>query len=44
MPSAEFAFGEDEPDDEAIRGRVLRAKARGLARQAAMDPSDGIDL
>ncbi|UYN94110.1 MAG: conjugal transfer protein TraG [Enhydrobacter sp.] len=44
MPSAEFAFGEDEPDDEAVRARVLRAKARGLARQAAMDPSDGIDL
>lgn len=43
-PSAEFAFGEDEPDDEAVRARVLRAKARGLARQAAMDPSDGIDL
>lgn len=43
-PAAEFAFGEDEPDDEAVRARVLRAKARGLARQAAMDPSDGIDL
>jgi type IV secretion system protein VirD4 len=43
-PSAEFAFGEDEPDDDAIRARVLRAKARGLARQAAMDPGDGLDL
>jgi type IV secretion system protein VirD4 len=43
-PTAEFAFGEDEPDDEAVRARVLRAKARGLARQAAMDPGDGIDL
>ncbi|MBV8191061.1 MAG: conjugal transfer protein TraG [Alphaproteobacteria bacterium] len=43
-PSAEFAFGEDEPDDEAVRARVLRAKGRGLARQAAMDPGDGIDL
>jgi type IV secretion system protein VirD4 len=43
-PSAEFAFGEDDPDDEALRARVLRAKARGLARQAAMDPGDGIDL
>ena len=28
-PSAEFAFGEDESDDEAVRARVLRAKARG---------------
>jgi type IV secretion system protein VirD4 len=43
-PSAEFAFGEDEPDDDALRARVLRAKARGLARQAAMDPGDGLDL
>jgi type IV secretion system protein VirD4 len=43
-PPAEFAFGEDEPDDEAVRARVLRAKARGLARQATMDPGDGIDL
>jgi type IV secretion system protein VirD4 len=43
-PSAEFVFGEDEPDDEAVRARVLRAKGRGLARQAAMDPGDGIDL
>jgi type IV secretion system protein VirD4 len=42
--SAEFAFGEDESDDEAVRARVLRAKAPGLARQAAMDPGDGIDL
>jgi type IV secretion system protein VirD4 len=44
MPSAEFAFGEDEPDDDALRARVLRAKARGLARQAAMDPGDALDL
>jgi type IV secretion system protein VirD4 len=43
-PSAEFAFGEGEADDEALRARVLRAKARGIARQAAMDPADGIDL
>jgi type IV secretion system protein VirD4 len=43
-PPAEFAFGDDEPDDDAARARVLRTKARGLARQAAMDPGDGIDL
>ena len=43
-PSAEFAFGEDEADDDAARARMLRAKARGLARQAAMDPGDGLDL
>ena len=44
QPPAEFAFGEDEADDEALRARLLRAKFRGIARQAAMDPADGIDL
>lgn len=43
-PPAEFAFGDEELDDEAVRARVLRDKARGLARQAALDPGDGIDL
>jgi type IV secretion system protein VirD4 len=43
-PSTEFAFGEDEPDDDAVRARVLRAKARRLARRAAMDPGVGLDL
>jgi type IV secretion system protein VirD4 len=40
----EFAFGEDEPDDGALRARALRQQARGLARQAAMDPGDGMEL
>jgi len=44
MPSPEFAFDEDEPDEDAVRARALRATARGLARQAALDPGDGIDL
>lgn len=43
-PSAEFLFGEDEADEDAVRVRALRATARGLARQAALDPGDGIDL
>ena len=43
-PSPEFEFGEDEPDEDAVRARALRATARGLARQAALDPGDGIDL
>ncbi|WP_422035552.1 conjugal transfer protein TraG [Reyranella sp.] len=43
-PSPEFAFDEDEPDEDAVRARALRATARGLARQAALDPGDGIDL
>jgi type IV secretion system protein VirD4 len=40
----EFVFGEEEPDDDAVSARALRQQARGLARQAAMDPGDGIDL
>jgi type IV secretion system protein VirD4 len=40
----EFAFGEDDTDDDAARARALRQRARGLARQAAMDPGDGMDL
>ncbi len=43
-PSPEFEFAEDEADEDAVRARRLRATARGLARQAAMDPGDGIDL
>jgi type IV secretion system protein VirD4 len=43
-PPPEFEFSEDEPDEDAVRVRTLRASARGLARQAAMDPGDGIDL
>ena len=43
-PTPEFVFGEENPDDDAVRARVLRQQARGLARQAAMDPGDGIDL
>ena len=30
--------------EDAVRARRLRATVRGLARQAAMDPGDGIDL
>ena len=43
-PAPEFVFGEEEPDDDAVRARALRQQVRGLARQAAMDPGDGIDL
>jgi type IV secretion system protein VirD4 len=40
----EFTFGEDDSDDDAVRARALRQQARGLARQAAMDPGDGMEL
>ena len=43
-PVPEFVFGEEDPDDDAVRARVLRQQARGLARQAAMDPGDGLEL
>jgi type IV secretion system protein VirD4 len=44
IPPPEFGFVEDEPDDDAARARALRRQVRGLARQAAMDPGDGIEL
>ena len=43
-PATEFLFSEEGPDDAALRARALRQQARGLARQAAMDPDDGIEL
>jgi type IV secretion system protein VirD4 len=43
-PAPEFVFGEDDSDDDAARARALRQQARGLARQAAMDPGDGMEL
>jgi type IV secretion system protein VirD4 len=39
----EFVFGEEDADDDALRARVLRQQG-GLARQAAMDPGDGLEL
>jgi type IV secretion system protein VirD4 len=43
-PTPEFVFGEEDPDDDVVRARALRQQARGLARQAAMDPGDGMEL
>jgi type IV secretion system protein VirD4 len=43
-PLPEFDFTEDEGDGDAIRARVLRRNVSGLARQAAMDPDDGLEL
>jgi type IV secretion system protein VirD4 len=39
----EFDF-EDEPDDDAMRAAQMRKQARSAARQAALDPDDGIEL
>lgn len=43
-PSREFAVVEDKPDDMARRAQVLRQRMRVVARQASMDPGDGIEL
>jgi type IV secretion system protein VirD4 len=40
----EFQFADEEPDDEAQRATTLRRQAASIARQAAMDPDDGLGL
>jgi len=41
---AEFEFADDETDDEVQRATALRKQAVDLARQASMDPDDGLGL
>jgi type IV secretion system protein VirD4 len=43
-PAREFEVLEDEPDEDGLRAQALQARMRGLARQAALDPDDGIVL
>jgi type IV secretion system protein VirD4 len=43
-PAPEFVFAEEDPDDGAVRARALRQQTRGLARQTALDPGDGMKL
>ncbi|MGA8171511.1 MAG: conjugal transfer protein TraG [Methylocystis sp.] len=43
-PAPENFLAEDSGDDEAIKARILRSQGRSLARQASMDPDDGIAL
>jgi type IV secretion system protein VirD4 len=40
----EFDVLEDESDLDAAKAKVLRQSVRIVARQAAMDPDDGIGL
>ncbi|WP_019960588.1 conjugal transfer protein TraG [Woodsholea maritima] len=40
----EFAALDEETDDEALRAKELQGRFRGVARQAALDPDDGIEL
>jgi type IV secretion system protein VirD4 len=43
-PSPEFSVLEDEPDDDPIRAKALNQNFRVIARQAALDPDDGLEL
>jgi len=43
-PAQEFAVVEDEPEDAARQAAVRRQQLRGVARQASLDPGDGIEL
>ncbi|MFN3321685.1 MAG: type IV secretory system conjugative DNA transfer family protein, partial [Allorhizobium sp.] len=43
-PSQEFDFLDDEPDVDAAKARAMRERMRMVARQASLDPNDGIDL
>ncbi|MER8499429.1 conjugal transfer protein TraG [Mesorhizobium sp. M1142] len=40
----EFDLDRDEPDDDAMRRRAVDQAMRRAARQAALDPNDGIEL
>jgi type IV secretion system protein VirD4 len=44
-PAEEFAIMlDDEPEDAVRQRQSLRQQMRGVARQVALDPNDGIDL
>jgi type IV secretion system protein VirD4 len=43
-PLTEFDFAEEGDDGVAVQARVMRTNGPGLARQAAMDPGDGLEL
>ncbi|GLS99739.1 conjugal transfer protein TraG [Sphingobium jiangsuense] len=42
-PAQEFSIVEDEPED-AARQAAVRRRMQGIARQASLDPGDGIEL
>ncbi len=43
-PEQEFEFLDDEPDVDAAKAKAMRARMRMVARQASLDPGDGIEL
>ena len=42
VPGSGLGILRDEQDDDTARTRALAARARRVARQAALDPDDGI--
>ena len=43
-PADEFAFADDEPDDEPQRQQTLARLQTQVTRSAAMDRDDGLDM
>jgi type IV secretion system protein VirD4 len=43
-PANEFEMDEPEPDTDAARQAAVRRQMQGMARQASLDPDDGIEL
>jgi type IV secretion system protein VirD4 len=43
-PTQEFEIVDDEPEDAVRQAAVARQRMQGLARQASLDPADGMDL
>jgi type IV secretion system protein VirD4 len=43
-PAEEFAIVEDDPDAIAMRAAAIRRRGPSIARQASMDPNDGVAL
>ncbi len=39
-----FAILVDEADDEPVQASMIRQRMRTVARQAALDPGDGLDV
>lgn len=43
-PAQEFELLDDEPDVDAAKANAMRARMRMVARRAALDPGDGMEL
>jgi type IV secretory pathway TraG/TraD family ATPase VirD4 len=43
-PAEEFAAVLDDDEDGVRQSRLIRQQMRGVARQVAMDPNDGMEL